>query len=87
METSPTVPLTVLSFFCLSLLYLIIFFWSAAQICKFKQFIPEAWIAKWFYIMILVVCLVRSSCFGITTGIYIREFGNRPLPSDQMVNV
>lgn len=75
METS-TIPLTVLSFFCLSLLYIIVLSWSAAQLCKFKQFIPEAWIAKWFYIMILIVCLVRSSCFGVATGIYIHEFSN-----------
>jgi undecaprenyl pyrophosphate phosphatase UppP len=66
-----TIPLTVLSFFCLSLLFLIAFISSTAVICKFSQFIPEARIAKFFYINVVLACLVRSACFGAATGIFI----------------
>ena len=65
------VPLRVLSFFCLSMLYLITFIRSLWTICKFPSFIAEAKIAKWFYVTIFVLCLVRSTCFGIVTVVFV----------------
>ena len=68
------IPLTVLSFFCLSLLFFITLIWSLFVICKFSQFLPEAKIAKAFYVSIVITCVVRTGCFGAATGLYFKEF-------------
>lgn len=75
--------MTVLSFFCLGLLYFITLASSATIVCKFANFIPEARIAKVFYVSIVVVCLVRSACFGVATGVFaggeeFQKFGRLP---------
>lgn len=74
-----TVPLRVLSFFCLSMLYLITFVRSMWTLCKFPSFIAEAKIAKIFYVTIFVLCLVRSTCFGIVTVVFVEALETVPL--------
>lgn len=69
-----SVPLTVLSFFFLSILYFFAFLSSLFVFCKFSKFMKEARIAKHFYIAIGVACLVRSGCFGAATGIYVKTY-------------
>ena len=69
-----SVPLTVLSFFFLSLLYFIAFIASIFVMCKFPKFIKECKIAKYFYVAIAVACVVRSGAFGVTTGLYVKFF-------------
>ena len=64
----------MLSFFCLSLLYFITFFSSFTVICKFPQFMTEAKAAKLFYFSILLICFVRSTCFGVATIFFVDEF-------------
>ena len=67
------VPYKVLSFFCLSMLYLITFIRSSWICCSFSKFIHEAKIAKVFYCSIIILCLVRSMCFGIITTVFTAE--------------
>ena len=66
------VPLTVLSFFCLSLLYIFTFINSLMVSCKLKDFMPEARISKIFYISIMILCAVRCSCFGVSTFVFMK---------------
>jgi len=68
--SSSQIPLTVLSFFCLSLLFFITLTMSLFALCKFSQFIPEAKIAKVFYVSIVIASAVRAGCFGATTALY-----------------
>ena len=72
--SSSQIPLTVLSFFCLSLLFFITLTMSLFALCKFSQFIPEAKIAKAFYISIVIASAVRAGCFGATTALYFKEY-------------
>lgn len=65
-----SIPLTVLSFFCLSLLFFITLIMSLFVVCKFNQFIQEAKIAKAFYVSIVITCVVRTGCFGAATALY-----------------
>ena len=48
---------------------------SLCALCKFSQFIPEAKIAKAFYVSIVIACVVRAGCFGAATGLYFEEYG------------
>ena len=68
------IPLTVLSFFCLSLLFFVTLTWSLFVLCKFSQFIAEARIAKGFYISIVITCVVRTGCFGAATALYFKQY-------------
>ena len=69
-----SIPLTILSFFCLSLLYLATCATTIGVICKFPGFVTEAKIAKIFYISILIVCCVRCGSFGASTFIFLDEY-------------
>lgn len=70
-----SIPLTILSFFCLSLLYFITFCSSLSLICKFANFMSEARIAKIFYISLMILCMVRACCFGVSTFIFVDKYG------------
>ena len=71
-----SIPLTVLSFFCLSLLFFITLIMSLFVVCKFSQFIQEAKIAKAFYVSIVITCAVRTGCFGAATALYFQQYGS-----------
>lgn len=70
-----SIPLTILSFFCLSLLYFITFCSSLSLTCKFSNFMTEARIAKIFYISLMILCMVRACCFGVSTFIFVDKYG------------
>ena len=74
--------MTILAFFCLSLLYFITFFSSVTVLCKFSSFIAEARIAKIFYVSLLLLCLVRGLCFGVSTVLFVDKFDNVPSNSN-----
>lgn len=48
------------------------------MLCKFSNFISEARIAKIFYVSLLLLCFVRSLCFGVSTVLFVDKFDNVP---------
>ena len=47
---------------------------------------PEAKIAKIFYVSILAVCLVRGTCFALSTIVLLERFENKDTTSAQVIS-
>jgi len=73
------IPLLILSFFSLSILYSICIVISSIRytqnslnnrLCKFPDFSLDSRISKVFYIFLFAICVVRASSFAAATGLY-----------------
>ncbi|CDW81984.1 protein kinase [Stylonychia lemnae] len=64
------IPLIVLSFFFLSVLFIITLIITSIRLCKFQSFSSDSWISKIFYVFLFLVCLARAASFGVASFLY-----------------
>lgn len=63
MEKSPEIPLLIISFFALSIIYCLLVIINFFRFFRFKYFSRDANIAKMFYIVLFVTGLARAASF------------------------